>query len=203
MTNTQLTNKPSSVSHHLPHRTRIRVPRRHRQTATLNKIQKRLIKVPGVQSVEVNERTGSVLVHHDTQENTLELINSAVAEVAAEIFEIAAEAEAPGFSTLAGLLRTRVHSLNSSVAQATDQKVDLRSAVPIFLLGASLVRFIQEKSWWGEVPAFVLFYYAWDSFLKLNPHAIPGAYAGEPASTDGDSNAQTKDETPRRRKEAK
>jgi hypothetical protein len=140
-----------------------------------------------VQSVEVNERTGSVLVHHDSQDGTLESINSAVAEVASEIFEIAAEEEFPAVSTMAAYLRNRVRKLNSSVSHATDHKLDLRSGVPLFLLGASALRLVREGAFWGEVPAFVLFYYAWDSFLKLNPHAIPGAYSGEPESDDGEA----------------
>jgi copper chaperone CopZ len=203
MSDTQLTHSNHSVTHHLPHRTRIRVPRRHRQAPTFKKIQDRLVKVPGVQSVEVNERTGSVLVHHDTKDDTLDLINSAVAEVAAEIFEVVAADEFPAVSTLAAYLRNRVRNLNSSVSQATEHKLDLRSAVPIFLLGASVVRFIQEKSWWGEVPAFVLFYYAWDSFIKLNPHAIPGAYSAEPAADDIDGTGANREETRQRRKGSK
>jgi copper chaperone CopZ len=190
----------SAISHHLPHRTRIRVPRRHRQLPTMNKIQDRLIKVPGVQSVEVNERTGSVLVHHDVSDDTFDKLSSAISEVASEVFTEALDAELPGVSRLASYLGSKVRGVNNSIAQSTDSQIDLHSAIPLFLLGASVVKFVREKSWWGDIPAFVLFYYAWDSFLKLNPQAVPGAYDAAPLS-----DSQTSDgELPRRRrKEAK
>ncbi len=64
----KLTVNSRGVTHHSENRTRLRLPKNQREKHKLNNVKKRLEKVPGVQAVEVNERTGSILVHSRTGE---------------------------------------------------------------------------------------------------------------------------------------
>lgn len=50
--------------HHMPHRSRLRVPAYRGDRASLQRVADRLGAAPGVSSVEINPQTGSLLVHH-------------------------------------------------------------------------------------------------------------------------------------------
>ena len=74
----KLTAKTKGVSHHLPHRTRLRVANPKRRVKEMAQVSERLKRVPGVTGVEMNDRTGSILVHHEENDNVLELLGTAL-----------------------------------------------------------------------------------------------------------------------------
>lgn len=167
----KLNKESSGVRHHLPHRTRIKVPRHHRSKHTMEAVKKQLEYVPGVKHVEVNHRTGSVVVHHDERSDTLELMGTAIENIAEDLFhELLAveEVEFPGLSVIAQLIRNTLSKADSRVALETRNMVDLKMIVPLLFFGAGIVKSRQSVNWWGEVPAWVLFYYAYDSYMKFH-----------------------------------
>jgi len=171
----KLTTKTQGVSHHLPHRTRLRVVNPKRRTKEMAQVSERLKRVPGVTGVEMNDRTGSILVHHEDNDNVLELLGAALEEAAGELFETALEVEeveVPGLSIIAHLIKQRMGRLDTSVASATGNVVDLKTIVPLGLLAAGLYKAARDHAWWGEVPAFVLFYYAYDSYMKFHGPSV-------------------------------
>jgi hypothetical protein len=175
MTTKKLSHTSPGVAHHLPHRTRLRLAKHHRKAKTLAAVQARLKKVPGVKDVEINERTGSVLVHHEENHNVLELMGTALEEVATDLFEAVLEveeAEVPGLSIAAHMLKSRFSKLDTSLANATSNAVDLKAIVPLALLGLGVYKLLKDRAWWGEMPAFVLFYYAFDSYMKFHGPSV-------------------------------
>lgn len=181
------------VVHHLPHRTRLRVPKGHKRAEAVRTIKKKLKTVPGVQEVSVNERTGSVLVQHDESSNTHDLLGTALEECAGELFEAlldVEEVEFPGLSIIAHFLKSSMGHLDDRVAENTNNWLDLKMLVPIGLFAAGLYKAVRDRGWWGEVPAFVLFYYAYDSYLKFHP-AVQTALQEQSALPDGQLIATT------------
>lgn len=171
----KLSSETPGVSHHLPHRTRLRVSKHKRKSRSLKQVQDKLAKVPGVSGVEVNERTGSILVHHEEDNNVLELLGTALEEVAGDLFETSLEveeAEVPGLSIIAHAVKKQMGLLDTSVATATGNMIDLKTVVPLGLLAAALYKVAKERVWWGDVPAFVLFYYAYDSYMKFHGPSV-------------------------------
>jgi copper chaperone CopZ len=182
----KLTHKAAGVKHHLPHRTRLKMPTEHRDPHTLNKVKESLKKVPGVKDVQVNERTGSVLVEHDERDDMLESVGEALNDVAGELFEAvleASEIEVPGLSIFAHLIRTNLSKADTDVAVATNNLLDLKMLVPMILLGAGFVK-ARGTNWWGEVPAWVLFYYAYDSYMKFHGPSVREISATERIETE-------------------
>jgi Heavy metal associated domain 2 len=167
------------VSHHLPHRTRYRLPKRSRTKEVAQKIRDKVSSVPGVKDVEVNERTGSVLISHDEKPNILPEIHGAMDSVALDLFEEVLEEEGetfiPGFSVIAHMIRKRVKSADVAIAEKTKNYLDLKSLVPLVFLGAGILRASKSKNVVGHVPALVLFYYAFDTYFKFHPPAPPAA----------------------------
>jgi hypothetical protein len=165
------------VSHHLPHRTRYRLPKRSRTKEVAQKIRDKVSKVPGVNDVEVNERTGSVLISHDEKPNILPDIHGAMDSVAFDLFEEVLEEEGemliPGFSIFAHMVKKRAKHFDETLAKKTNNYLDLKSLVPLAFLGAGLLRATKSKNVVGHVPALVLFYYAFDTYIKFHPPAPP------------------------------
>src|SRR5579883_3531902 len=87
MTQKRRHNNHKGLAHHLPHRTRYRVAKGHRGEASVKRIRDSVLAVPGVNSVEVNERTGSVLVHHEERSGILESLSVALSGIGEDIFE--------------------------------------------------------------------------------------------------------------------
>ena len=174
------------VTHHLPHRTRLRLPKAHRKSHTMSTVKERLKKVPGVQNVEVNERTGSILVHHEGNGQVLDQIGSALEEVASELLEAFVEVEEdeiPGLSIVSHMLKSHASKMDTSLAEATGNLLDLKTLVPVGLLVAAIYKGLRDRAWWGEVPAFVLFYYAYDSYMKFHGPSVRPVSAAERVET--------------------
>jgi hypothetical protein len=176
------------VSHHLPHRTRYRVPKGRRSKETVDCIVEKLSKVPGVKSVDVNHRTGSIFVAHEEQPGILAGLGGAFDSVCDDLFEEVLEAEEaaiPGFSVMAHLIKKRAGKIDQFLAEKTNNIIDLKMLVPMLLLGAGVWKISSSKAWMNEVPAWVLLYYAYDSYLKFHPPETVGMTV---RSSDGSAN---------------
>jgi copper chaperone CopZ len=154
----------------------------------MNKVKNRLKRVPGVNDVEINERTGSVLVHHEENKDVLELIGSAMEEVAGDLFDVLVEMEGeqvPGLSVLAHMVKSKVGNLDTKTANATGNWIDLKTIVPLGLMGAAIYKMIQDRAWMSEVPAFALFYYAFDSYMKFHGPSVRAISVAEREQENG------------------
>jgi hypothetical protein len=193
MENTLVSTTPKhkkGVSHHIPTRTRYRLPKGRRSKETAARIVEKVSKVPGVKSVDVNERTGSVLVNHEEHPEILNGLGGALDSIAGDLFEEVLEEEGaliPGFSLLAHLLKKRASTVDHFLAEKTDNLVDLKMLVPLLFLGAGLVKVARSTNWIHEIPAWVLFYYAYDSYLKFHPPEITTAVRSSRSSKNGAS----------------
>jgi len=188
-----LTKKSSGVRHHLPHRTRIKIPISHRSEKTMDAVKSELEYIPGVKDVQVNQRTGSVTIEHDEREDTLELVGAALDNIAEELFNqlaIVEEIEFPGLSIVAHGIRKYLSRADEKVAVETNNVLDLKMLVPILFFGAGIVKTRMTSNWWGEVPAWVLFYYAYDSYMKFHGAGFAEALPVRVINTNGDGHVQ-------------
>jgi len=159
------------VTHHVPHRTRYRLASHHRNEETVSRLHESLKKVPGVKKIEFNDRTGSVLVHHDEIPEIVNTLNSACGEIAADLFEELAGEEMimfPEVSFLAQLIGKRFSRINQYLANRTKNYIDLKMLLPLLLAVAGLYQISKEKGMLSQVPGWVLFYYAYDSYFKFH-----------------------------------
>lgn len=164
------------VAHHVRHRTRLRLPPSHRNQIALRSAEKAILSVPGVKSTEVKERTGSIVIHHDEKDNILEHIGDALAKAVPELFELLIaeeEAEVEGLSFVATLLGAGASVANREMARKTDNWLNMKVIIPLAFLAAGIRKGLQNEAWMAEVPAFVLIYYAFDSYMKFHPMVPP------------------------------
>ncbi|MGH9550712.1 MAG: hypothetical protein ACRD3W_15130, partial [Terriglobales bacterium] len=80
----------------------------------------------------------------------------------------------------------------------TDNWLDLKMLVPITLAGAAIWKIMRDKAWIGEVPGFVLLYYAYDSYMKFHGPSVRPISATELVEDDGKLENPTQQEVRRR-----
>lgn len=172
------TPKHTHVVSSTPERTRLRVSHKRRHPQEMARIAKALNAHPEVHDVRTNVETGSIVVHHAYNDNSLDEL-SAVLQDLGVILGSTIDVDLPlseGKSEVATNITSAISDLNERVGKATDGVVDLRMLVPT-ALGLLSLRQLLENGWEIEtVPWYVLAWYAFDSFIKLH-------YTTEPDET--------------------
>jgi hypothetical protein len=170
----KLENPMRGVTHHLPHRTRYKLASHHRNAKTVSRLQESLKQTAGVKDVEYNHRTGSLLIHHVESPEMMGNVSNVLNTIAEDLFEELAEENVglPGVSMLAHLIAKRFDKLNQYVAFRTNSYIDFKMLLPLLFMGAGLFQISKEKAAFSQVPAWVLFYYAYDSYLKFHNQTI-------------------------------
>jgi hypothetical protein len=167
------------VVHAIPGRIRLKVAQVRENPALASELQMRLATVHGIKQVEVNPRTGSVLMLYEAQNTASPDALDALAESLTTLF--------PGFDPkdaatwqpsstnggspapfLAGGISSFFGALNSGVQQVTGGNADLKIFLPLalFLFGARGL-LVSEKltfSTWYD-----LFWFSLGTFFMLNP----------------------------------
>ncbi len=182
------------VASHTPGRVRLRVHHPHRHPELLNSVREQLEKTPGVDQVEVNPHSGSVLVHYDHHASSMNDILGALGDVGMIMGTVAGADELPGddasdeaaghSTTAAGFVGT-INDLDQRLSRVTGRKVDLKLLFPLALGALGVQSAVRNGIGFSEVPAYILIWYAFDSFWKF--HSAPAAHT----STNGDTPQST------------
>lgn len=156
------------VEHRGAGRVRARVERHARSPEHMARVRRHLEGHPAVQAVEVNQRTGSVLVRgketdglHAALDECLEIVEESGPENVPEA----------GVEAIVVLLR----GVDRRIMRSTGGRLSLRWLVPAGFIAVALRQLVRSGLTVGEIPWFVLLYYGVDSFLKLYPQHAPKA----------------------------
>ncbi|HXM54624.1 MAG TPA: hypothetical protein VOB72_04480 [Candidatus Dormibacteraeota bacterium] len=158
----------AQVEHRSAGRMRVRVDRKARSPEHMARVRQQLEAHPSVEAVDVNPRTGSVLVHG----NRMEDLRAALGE-ALEVVDEAGPENLPeaGVESVVIMLR----GVDRRIALTTGGRLSLRWLVPAGFVAVALRQLMRSGLTVGEIPWFVLLYYGVDSFLKLYPQHAPKA----------------------------
>jgi hypothetical protein len=135
------------VAHSAWGRTRVKIPARRRDVQYFATVEQRLPNAPGVERVQANPVTGSVLVHHRGPAEALYTY--------AETNELFRVSTLPDRAS--NLLRERGRSLDQQVREFTGGYLDVRSLTFITLVGIGLVQSLRGQF---AGPALAIFWYA-------------------------------------------
>jgi hypothetical protein len=154
-----------------PGRLRVRIDRAHRHPALMHRIQGHLEGRPGIAQVEVNHGTGSVVVRYDDDhwsgDDLLGLFRD-LGLVVRDILEAGEELPPLGGSSASNDTMAAVGRLNRRISHLTGQTVDLRFLFPAALGALALRQAWRQGLGLNQIPAYVLLWYAFDAFWKLN-----------------------------------
>jgi len=132
----------------------------------MERLRRELSAQPAVKRVEVNHRTGSILVHGEVSLALEQAIGQSLELVAGAGPENVPEA---GIESVVLLVK----DLDGLIRRSTGNRLSLRWLVPASFIGLSVRQIMREGLTMGSVPWYVLLYYGVDSFMKLYPHHAP------------------------------
>jgi hypothetical protein len=116
------------ATHRTPKRLRLKVPTRKKDAAYFSLIQEELLDLEGVEKVEVNPTTGSILIIKDPNENTVDTYTRTT-----RFFDFAEGQEQP--HTPMETIAASFHPLDMRLRQLSGGELDLRNIVSLSLLG--------------------------------------------------------------------
>lgn len=142
----------ATVSHQTAHRIRIHIPRCRRDREYFAKLRDELGKCEGVERVEANPSTASVLIHHRSTKDK-------IADFAedAELFALSVEEAPMSPTSLASQVNDRVVKLNGQLIEATKGTLDLTTVSAFGLAVGGVIRGLMGKAlpsgsdliWWA------------------------------------------------------
>jgi hypothetical protein len=192
------------VASHTPGRVRVRVRNPHRHPEILHTVREQLEHKPGIDHVEVNAHSGSVLVHYDHHTSSMDDVLGCLRDVgvlvgsvagADELPDVGGDEDAGHSSTAAGVVGT-INDLDQRLSKLTGRKVDLKLLFPVALGAIGLQSALRSGIGFSEVPAYILIWYAFDSFWKFHSAAPARAAGGETTTPAAAASSQAGDGQP-------
>ena len=168
---------------HIPGRIRLKIPHAKHNARVLEAIAESTRTLSGVQSVEHNPTTGSLLIHYDPQLNGN--FEKQLAEHGASTRHFSLQPSQPQASgrrpsrRQSEAAKTISHfftSVDDEVRYVTDNYLDLKVLLPLAAIGVGITTFAREGS--RVTPIWLtLGIFAFSSFLSL--HSVVGSPAEE------------------------
>jgi hypothetical protein len=150
-----------------PGRLRLRICRQYRESEKMAEIASILPAFfPQIEEIRSNAQTGSLTVYYAPEAIALEEVLPQLQNFGV-VLEDAPKA-LPETSQAAANLTGVLAALNQRVKQVTAGEVDLRFLVPLFFGLLALRQAFLKSPRLKTAPWYVLAWYAFDSFLKLN-----------------------------------
>lgn len=174
------------VTSHTRGRLRVRISQDDRGNGGAHDAGARLEKALGSDRVQVTSATGSVLVHYDPERHSSSDIMGLLKDVGIIIEDTVRELDADvpaGAASMAGDRVVRAMAdLDRRLGAMTGHKIDLKALFPLTLGALGVWRVARSGLGVGEVPAYVLLWYAFDSFWKF--HSTGQAHSTRPAAAE-------------------
>jgi hypothetical protein len=183
----------AEVASHIPGRIRLRLHRPHRHPHTLQSIKTSLERREGIHKVEANHITGSLLIHYDTQVHSETGILGLLKDIDVVVGTIVDAPHIEGGSETGGSnaslsFATALNDLARRFASLTGFTLDLRTLFPLSLASVGVWLIIENGLMLEMMPGWLFLWLAFDSFLKLQPHALT---LSAPASPSGAGESAT------------
>jgi hypothetical protein len=146
-------------------------------------VQERLEAQPGTQRVEVNDRTGSVLINYDPHAQSHTSLLHVLHDLGIAAVETARglDLDVPeigGHTQTSQTIVDTLSDLDRQIAALTGRKVDLKLLFPATLGAIGVWQAIRNGLGLTQVPAYVLLWYAFDSFWKFHSDVDSSAQRG-------------------------
>ena len=151
----------------IPGRLRFKVPVEWRSPEAMRRITNAFSAIE-VSGVDTNVQTGSVLVHYDPEKLPFDELEDAFDEFdATPVFGPRLVERGVAEASPSARVVDVARELNTRVARAT-RGADLRLLVPLGLGALSVRQAFRDSPGLKQAPWYVLAWYAFDSFVKLN-----------------------------------
>ena len=155
----------------IPGRTRFKVPPKRRNPEEMARLASGLQAHPDVHDVQYNAQTGSILVHHHHHPDTVGDVCDTLRDLGCVFADVTGTKELITIKSQSGTdldFDSAISDLNRRFLELTNGLVDLRFVLPIGIGTLAVLQLITFGWQFEVVPWYVLAYFAFDSFIKLN-----------------------------------
>jgi Heavy metal associated domain 2 len=151
-------------------RLRVRLPRKARSAAMMARIAREVGERPGISGVSTNSTTGSVTVRYDPGARGRDEIVALLHDTGVLVLEIthADEEDGRGRSRTSDTIVDMLDDADRWLSRLTGRRIDLRTAFPLTLGAVGVWRAASVGLGLSQIPTYVLLWWAFDSFYKLN-----------------------------------
>ncbi|HEX2987534.1 MAG TPA: hypothetical protein VHS06_05120 [Chloroflexota bacterium] len=167
----------AKVASHTPGRLRVRLDRNRRSRESLHEARRSLELREGIRQVEGNSTTGSLLLHYDPEQLNHDQLLSILKDAGVIVRDIleagGTELPAVGKSTTATSITDSLNDLDRRLSSITGRRLDLKLLFPATLGALGLRQVLTQGLGLNQVPAYVLLWYAFDSFWKFHAGRSP------------------------------
>ncbi len=161
--------RPSGRIEHAAHgRIRVRIAKPDRHPEQMEKVRAHVADLDEVHDVDVNYRTGSVLIHSSDADRVRQALQSVL-----DLVPIERENQ-----TQVNALVAAVKLGDDRLKAASRGRVSLRWVVPGAFFAIGVRQLMKTGFTVGTVPWYVLLYYGADAFIKLYPEHAPATKQG-------------------------
>lgn len=158
------------ITSSVPGRLRVRLKSSESRPEQLEGLRARLGNQAGVHAVETNLTTGSVTVNYDSGERSLSDVLRMFEDLGMVIgtVESGADDQPSGSSKASRSILDAFDDLDRRLSRLTGHQVDLKLLFPVSMGVIGIRQLVVNGIGLGEIPAYVLLWYAFDSFYKLH-----------------------------------
>jgi hypothetical protein len=138
----------------------------------------RLKKKEGIHDVKANNTTGSVTIRYEHQRHGAEGIYQILEDTDVIIADLTGAAQ---FGESASVTReygtpftfiSAVEDLNKRLSKAAGAKIDLKTALPVSLIGLGVWSIARSGLGINKVTGILFLWLAFDAFVRLHPHPV-------------------------------
>ena len=143
-----------------PRRTRIRVSRKRRSPKEMVRLAKALEKSPEISSVEANLHTGTLVVYH--KKESLHEIRATLEDMGVVLMA------ATGVEMPTKWLTEAVSDLDARLRLVTNDALNLKLLLPLGFGALAILQLIRRGFQFEGAPWYILAFFAFESFTRLN-----------------------------------
>ena len=154
------------ITHFISGRVRIKIPSKKGDDAYFLSIKEHFSSFPGVQKIEINSLTGSILILHSFDPDSLDVKELKAYTELNSLFKL--EGGAPGWNgpvlNIRNRFRETFQGMNQKMKDITSEEIDLPTLAFLLLLGVGVYQISAGNF---AAPAwYVAFWYAMNIFLQ-------------------------------------
>ena len=161
---------PTKIISDTPGRLRLRISQAHRHPQQIQRIVNVLQAQPHISQVRTNISHGSIIINYDGKDAIWENLLTTLIDLGVTFVDIT-----EGSSEAAEDIKNTMINLNRRFDQATSGEADLRLIFPLGLSILAVRQVIVKGLQLEIIPWYVLAWYAFDSFIKLNSASDHGS----------------------------
>jgi hypothetical protein len=160
------------VESDLPGRIRVRLGISGRNKENMQQLHNKIEHQAGISRVDTNSDTGSVMIHYNkkikSHAELMSILHDAGIIVKGTAAAVGLEVPDTGQTKTSDKVISALTDLDKHLRQLTGRRIDLKLLFPLVLTAIGIRRLLTSGLGIAEVPAYLLLWYAFDSFWKLH-----------------------------------